>query len=100
MIMKTFQDLTFFSQGGIGTARQALLQFDNMLGVSVIEEPAPASSASHQLYELAVIRYSPTGEYKIIYPSYVNNDIMLHLNAEGVTHLMALVQESSYNSCE
>lgn len=82
--MKNFDDLQFKKYANAGM--QAIMQFDNGYGVSVITGPL-AYGGDRGLYELAVLK---GGE--LCYDTPVTDDVIGYLIPADVTRLMAEVQ--------
>lgn len=82
--MKTFDDLDFTKHSIAGT--QAVMEFDNGYGVSVITGPM-AYGGDQGLYELAVLK----GD-SLCYDTPVTDDVIGYLSPEEVTEKMAEVQ--------
>lgn len=82
--MKTFDDLEFKKHRISGT--QAVMEFDNGYGVSVITGPI-AYGGDQGLYELAVLKGA-----SLCYSTPVTDDVIGHLSPEEVTQKMTEVQ--------
>ena len=82
--MKTFDDLEFKKHHIAGT--QAVMEFDNGYGVSVITGPI-AYGGDHGLYELAVLKGA-----SLCYDTPVTDDVIGHLSPAEVSEKMAEVQ--------
>lgn len=71
--MKTFKDLNFniFKVG----SKQAVMQFPNGYGVSVLSGNGSLSDNNHP-YEIAVIMFDSCGTFAVVYPYYCNDDVL------------------------
>ena len=87
----SYQDLVFFPVGDRkGNVSQAIVRFENGLGLSVLRGPGTLTSADRP-YEAAVISFVPDGSYNIIYPDFTHNDVLCFLTAEQVSEYMVIV---------
>ena len=93
----TYLDLVFkpIGENGRGTVLQAIVRFENNLGLSVLCGPGTLTSADRP-YEAAVISFSPDGTYTIIYPEYVHNDVLAFLTAEQLSEYMVKVSAGTH----
>jgi hypothetical protein len=82
--MKTFDDLEFQKHRIAG--RQAVMEFDNGYGVSVITGPM-AYGGDRGLYELAVLKGA-----SLCYDTPVTDDVIGYLSPKEVSEKMAEVQ--------
>lgn len=82
----TYKDLVFSCVASTpnGDVMQALVRFDNGLGLSVITGPGTLTSIDRP-YEAAVISFSKDGTYKIIYPDFTHNDVLSYLTGDQLT---------------
>jgi len=86
--LKTFEDLVFKPHPNVPyLMTQARMDFDNNYGVSVVTGEG-AYSTPDSPYELAVMLNG-----NITYNTHITNDVIRHLNKEGVTEIMKQVQE-------
>ena len=92
--MKTFDDLIFepheISKCGIDcyqNCKQAVLNFDNRYGVSVLVGTSFYSNGV-DTYELAVLL-----DDELCYPSEIGNDVLGNITKEEVTEAMIKVQQ-------
>lgn len=94
--MKSFKDLTFIkmSRADAGPDYKAVMMFDNGYGVSVLCGPS-ALSLPDKPYELAVIKLTETGDYKLTYPTLFNGDVLINLTSDDVTACMKIIQTFS-----
>jgi hypothetical protein len=86
--MKTFKDLVFGKHKVVGFGTQAKLAFDNGYGISVITGDS-AYGAGDFPYEVAVLNK----DGGLCYDTPVTDDVLGHLNADGVTDKMEQIQE-------
>ena len=86
--MKTFDDLEFELHPNVfmGFNTKATMHFDNGYGVSVITGDQAYSDSEHK-YELAVLK----GD-EICYSTDITDDVLGHLDEDGVTAAMIKVQ--------
>lgn len=92
-----YNDLVFnpISNGSDGTIYQAIIRFENDLGLSVLCGPRTLTSSDHP-YEAAVISFSPDGTYTIIYPDFTHNDVLSFLTAEQLSDYMIKVSAGTH----
>ena len=85
----TYKDLIFsrIDSTPRGDVSQAIVRFENNLGLSVLSGPGTLTSADRP-YEVAVISFSQDGEYKIIYPEFTHDDVLSFLTGEQVSEYM------------
>jgi hypothetical protein len=90
--LKTFDDLTFAEvpKSSIPTLK-ANIRFENGYGVSVLTGDGSLTTREKP-YELAVLQYDQSGEYKLIYPSLFNHDILSCLTSDEVSEYMRIIQ--------
>ena len=87
----SYQDLVFHPvTDRKGAVSQAIVRFENGLGLSVLRGPGTLTSADRP-YEAAVIAFAPDGSYTIIYPDFTHNDVLCFLTAEQVSDYMVIV---------
>ena len=91
--MKIFQDLVFVPESSTtgSDTQKALIRFENGYGVSVLTGSG-ALATREKPYELAVIKYQSDNDYKIIYPTLFNNDVIPCLTSDEVTQYMDIIQ--------
>lgn len=77
-----------------GSISQAIVRFENNLGLSVLCGPGTLTSPERP-YEAAVISFSSDGSYTIIYPDFTHNDVLTYLTDEQVTEYMRKVSEGT-----
>lgn len=88
MDYKTFRDLEFAPHPVMGAGgTRAYMEFANGYGVSVITGEYSYSDEMHP-YELAVLQGGA-----ICYSTPITDDVVGHLDEEGVTEIMKRVQE-------
>lgn len=87
--MKTFKDLNFniFEDG----SKQAVMQFPNGYGVSVLSGNGSLSDNNHP-YEIAVIMFERCGTFAVVYPYFCNDDVLSFKTEEDVSFYMQLIQ--------
>ncbi len=84
--MKTFKDLDF-KPHSIDDGVQAVMNFDNNYGVSVIQ--FSGSYGFYQdLWEVAILYHG-----SLTYNTYITDDVLGYLTTKGVTKVMKQVQE-------
>lgn len=106
--MKTFEDLVFQEHAiakeakkhnyafpdwlykDSKDAKHAVLLFDNGYGISVIKD-CPFLTGAYN-YECAVIKGTET-DYHLVYPGFMDNDVMRMNTKEAVNELMEKIQE-------
>ena len=88
----TYKDLLFTPVVGTGhgTVLQAIVRFENNMGLSVLQGPGTLTSADRP-YEAAVLSFSSDGTYSVVYPEFTHNDVLCYLTAEQVSEYMVLV---------
>jgi hypothetical protein len=87
--MKTFNDLPFFPiNDGFMVGKQARMTFENGYGVSVVSH-SYSYGGRDGLFEIAVL----DKDGNLTYDTTVTNDVIGHLDPEGVTEIMEQVQE-------
>ena len=93
----TYKDLIFsrIDSTPRGDVSQAIVRFENNLGLSVLSGPGTLTSADRP-YEVAVISFSPDGEYKIIYPEFTHDDVLSFLTGEQVSEYMVMVSAGTH----
>ena len=93
----TYKDLVFrqVESTSKGAVSQAIVRFENNLGLSVLCGPGTLTSADRP-YEVAVISFSPDGSYAIIYPDYTHNDVLSFLTADQVSEYMVKVSAGTH----
>lgn len=90
----TYKDLVFDKVLSTpnGVISQAIIRFENGLGLSVLQGPGTLTS-SERPYEAAVISFAEDGTYKIVYPDYTDGDVLAFLTADQVSDYMARVSD-------
>ena len=93
-----FSDLVFecVESRPDGDVLQAVIRFDNGLGLSVICGPGTLSSPDNP-YEAAVLNFVDDKTFKIIYPDFTQNDVLSFLTEEQVMEYIQKV--SSVTDC-
>ena len=88
----TYKDLVFhqLESNSKGAVSQAIVRFENNLGLSVLCGPGTLTSADRP-FEVAVISFAQDGSYAIIYPDFTHNDVLCFLTAEQVSEYMVMV---------
>ena len=88
----TYQNLVFrqLESTSKGTVSQAIVRFENGLGLSVLRGPGTLTSADRP-YEAAVIAFNPDGSYSIVYPDFTHHDVLPFLTGEQVSEYMVKV---------
>lgn len=86
--MKTFTDLNFRTHPNQFGGVQAVMEFDNGYGVSVVRTPH-SYGGDKGLYEMAVL--DKTGN--ITYDTPITNDVLGYLTEDEVTEYMIEVQK-------
>ena len=83
----TYQDLVFrqLESTSKGTVSQAIVRFENGLGLSVLRGPGTLTSADRP-YEAAVIAFNPD-----VYPDFTHHDVLPFLTGEQVSEYMVKV---------
>jgi hypothetical protein len=84
--MKQFKDLEFVTHP-IGEGFQAIIEFENGYGASIIQTPFSYGGRSG-LYELAVL--DETGQ--LTYDTPITSDVLGHLTKAEVSDAMAEIQ--------
>ena len=89
----TYKDLFFqrIDSNSLGDVLQAIVRFENGLGLSIITGPGTLTSPDRP-YEAAVISFSAEGFYTIVYPDFTHNDILSHLTGDQVSEYMTIVR--------
>lgn len=92
----TYKDLVFNPiDGNQGKVSQAIVRFENGLGLSVLRGPGTLTSADHP-YEAAVITFAPDGSYSIVYPDFTHNDVLCFLTADQLSEYMVKVSAGTH----
>ena len=88
----TYKDLVFrrIESTPGGDVCQAIIRFDNGLGLSVLSGPGTLTSADRP-YEAAVISVAEDGTFSIVYPDFTHNDVLSFLNGDQVSEYMVMV---------
>ena len=88
----TFKDLVFsrIESTPNGDVYQAVVRFDNGLGLSVLSGPGTLTS-SDRPYEAAVISFAEDGTFSIVYPDFTYNDVLSFLTGDQVSEYMVMV---------
>ena len=88
MDYKTFKDLEFMPHPIMGAdGTRAYMEFPNGYGISVVTGKFAYSDDEHP-YEAAVL-----SEGLVCYNTPITDDVVGHLNEEGVTQIMKQIQE-------
>lgn len=87
MKQKQFKDLEFKKLEDPYNGVQAIINFDNGYGASIVSHEFSYGGKS-KLYELAVL----DKDGNITYDTPVTNDVLGHLNSENVTETMLFIQ--------
>lgn len=69
---------------------QAVVRFENGLGLSVLTGPGTLTSPDRP-YEAAVVSFSEDGTYTIIYPEFTHGDVLSFLTGDQVSEYMVMV---------
>ena len=92
----TYKDLVFNPIDGYqGKVTQAIVRFENGLGLSVLCGPGTLTSADRP-YEAAVIAFAPDGSYSIVYPDFTHNDVLCFLTADQLSEYMVKVSAGTH----
>jgi hypothetical protein len=93
----TYKDLVFsrIESTPCGDVSQAIVRFENNLGLSVLQGPGTLTS-SDRPYEVAVISFAKDGTYTIIYPEFTHDDVLSFLTADQVSEYMVLVSAGTH----
>lgn len=93
----TFKDLVFsrIESTPNGDVCQAVVRFDNGLGLSVLSGPGTLTS-SDRPYEAAVISFSEDGSFTIVYPDFTHNDVLSFLTGDQVSEYMVMVSSEPH----
>ncbi len=88
----TYKDLVFnrIESTPRGDVSQAIVRFENNLGLSVLCGPGTLTSPDHP-FEVAVISFAEDGTYNIIYPEFTHGDVLPFLTGDEVSECMAKV---------
>lgn len=94
--MKEFKDLLFETHP-IGNGLQAIMFFENGYGVSVVRFKSLSGgygsyTSNDKEWELAVL-HGNDKEFTLVYDTPVTNDVIGHLDSNGVTEIMSRVQK-------
>lgn len=91
----TYKDLVFNPiEGNQGKVSQAIVRFENGLGLSVLRGPGTLTSADRP-FEAAVIAFAPDGSYSIVYPDFTHNDVLCFLTANQLSDYMMKVSNGT-----
>ena len=71
--------------------KQAVMQFPNGYGVSVLSGNGSLSDNNHP-YEIAVIMFDRCGTFAVVYPYFCNDDVLSFKTEEDVSFYMQLIQ--------
>ena len=93
----TYKDLVFsrIESTPRGDVSQAIVRFENNLGLSVLKGPGTLTS-SDRPYEAAVISFAQDGSYTIIYPDFTHDDVLSFLTADQVSEYMVMVSAGTH----
>lgn len=88
----TYKDLVFnrIKSTPEGDVSQAIVRFDNGLGLSVLCGPGTLTS-SDRPFEAAVISFKEDGTYTIVYPDFTHNDVLSFLTGDQLSDYMSKV---------
>ena len=78
-----------------GDVSQAIVRFENNLGLSVLQGPGTLTS-SDRPYEAAVISFDSDGNYAIVYPDFTHGDVLPFLTADQVSEYMVKVSAGTH----
>lgn len=92
-----YKDLVFrrIESTSAGDVLQAVVRFDNGLGLSVLSGPGTLTS-SDRPYEVAVISFAEDGSYSIVYPDFTHNDVLSFLTGDQVSEYMVMVSAEAH----
>ena len=93
----TYKDLVFsrIESTPNGDVCQAVVRFDNGLGLSVLSGPGTLTS-SDRPYEAAVISFADDGTFTIVYPDFTHNDVLSFLTGDQVSEYMVMVSSEPH----
>ena len=93
----TYKDLVFSRVDSTpkGDVSQAIVKFENGLGLSVLCGPGTLTS-SDRPYEAAVISFASDGTYAIVYPDFTHGDVLSFLTADQVSEYMVKVSSGTH----
>ena len=93
----TYRDLVFsrIRTTPRGDVSQAIVRFENNLGLSVLQGPGTLTS-SDRPYEAAVISFDSDGNYAIVYPDFTHGDVLPFLTADQVSEYMVKVSAGTH----
>ena len=93
----TYKDLVFnrIESTPRGDVMQAIVRFENGLGLSVLSGPGTLTS-SDRPFEAAVIFFSADGNYTIVYPDYTHGDVLPFLTGDLVSQYMVMVSSEPH----
>ena len=93
----TYKDLVFnrIESTPRGDVMQAIVRFDNGLGLSVLSGPGTLTS-SDRPYEAAVISFAEDGTFTIVYPDFTHNDVLSFLTGDQVSEYMVMVSSEPH----
>lgn len=88
----TYKDLVFkcLESTPCGDVCQAVVRFQNGLGLSVLCGPGTLTS-SDRPYEAAVISFAEDGSFTIVYPEFTHNDVLAFLTGDQLSEYMVMV---------
>jgi hypothetical protein len=94
----TCKDLIFsqIDETPNGPVSQAIVRFDNNLGLSVLCGPGTLTNEDTP-YEVAVISFSEDGSFSLVYPDFTHDDVLSYLTEQQVSDYMEKVSNLSGN---
>ena len=97
LLLMTYKDLVFnrIESTPRGDVMQAIVRFENGLGLSVLSGPGTLTS-SDRPFEAAVILFSADGTYTIVYPDYTHGDVLSFLTGDQVSEYMVMVSSETH----
>ena len=93
----TYKDLVFrrIESTPNGDVCQAVVRFDNGLGLSVLSGPGTLTSLDRP-FEAAVISFAEDGTFTIVYPEFTHNDVLSFLTGDQVSEYMVKVSAGTH----
>lgn len=71
--------------------QQAILRFDNGLGVSIIKGEN-SFSTENAPFELAIIKFIDIDSFELIYPEFTHGDVLKYLTHEDINHYIKVTK--------
>jgi hypothetical protein len=95
----TYKDLVFHRLETTpgGDVCQAIVRFDNGLGLSVLSGPGTLTSADRP-FEAAVISFAEDGTYSLVYPDFTHDDVLTFLTGDQVSEYMVSVSSEPHET--